>query len=205
MRLVEAANAEAVIIDSIKDAAVRLSDDETGGNVNRAIQSVIAQGVEVMAYHHQRKAQGENKKPKKLDDVYGSTWLTAGMGSIIVLWGAAGDPVIELLHLKQPAAEVGPLTIIHDATAGKFSIDGDFDVLIYLRAHPAGVKVLQVAVSQWDKANPSKLEIEKTRRKLERLVSDGLAKRDDRGRDGGHEAAVRYYPAELSEQLGLVP
>jgi hypothetical protein len=34
--------------------------------------------------------------------------ITAGAGSVVLLWGAAGDPIVEWRHLKQPAAEVGP-------------------------------------------------------------------------------------------------
>ncbi len=33
----------------------------------------------------------------------GSTWLTSGLGSVIVLDGEPGDPTVELRHLKQPA------------------------------------------------------------------------------------------------------
>jgi hypothetical protein len=50
--------------------------------------------------------------------VYGSTWLTSGLGSVIVLDGKPGDPTVELRHLKQPAEPVGPLTLRHDHTAG---------------------------------------------------------------------------------------
>ena len=49
-------------------------------------------------------AQRENggAKPKRLADVYGSRWLTAGMGSVLLLWGEPGDLVVEVRHLKQP-------------------------------------------------------------------------------------------------------
>ena len=88
-----------------------------GGNVNRAVQYVVVEGIEVVGLHHQRKGQG-GAKPNGLEDVYGSTWLTAGMGSVVLLWGAAGDPNVELRHLKQPVAEVGPLRIEHDQLTG---------------------------------------------------------------------------------------
>jgi hypothetical protein len=42
------------------------------------------------------------------DDVYGSTWLTAGTGSVILLNGEPGDPIVIMHHLKKPVAEGGP-------------------------------------------------------------------------------------------------
>jgi hypothetical protein len=58
-------------MDSLKDAAVKLVDDEVGGNVNRAIQHCNAQGVDVAVLHHQRKGE-RGEKPTTLADVYGS-------------------------------------------------------------------------------------------------------------------------------------
>ena len=119
---------DTVFVDSLKDVAVGLADDETGSNVNAEHQRLIAAGIELVPLHHQRKASGDNKKPKKLDDVYGSTFLTAGCGSVILLWGQAGDPIVELRHLKQPAGEVGPLTLIHDHARGEIHIHDPVDL-----------------------------------------------------------------------------
>ena len=69
--------------------------------------------------HHGRKANADNKKPNTLDDVYGSAWLTAGMGSVICLWGKPGDSLVELTHLKQPAEAVGPMMVLHDHATGR--------------------------------------------------------------------------------------
>src|SRR5206468_7156018 len=71
-----------VFIDSLKDVALDLVKDETGSRVNAAFQDLIAEGIELVVLHHQRKQQaGGVSKPKSLADVYGSTWLTAGAGS----------------------------------------------------------------------------------------------------------------------------
>ncbi|HEX5558159.1 MAG TPA: hypothetical protein VFX13_11125 [Gaiellales bacterium] len=94
---------QTVIIDSLKDVAVDLTKDETGSRVNSAFQNVLALDVELVIGHHQRKGMQGGGRPKALEDVYGSTWLTAGCGSVILLWGKPGDPVIEIEHLKQPA------------------------------------------------------------------------------------------------------
>jgi len=107
-----------VCADSLKDMAAPLSSDEVGAALNRAISGVIAQEIEFAGSHHQRKATGENKKPTTLADVYGSTWITAGAGSVVLLWGEPGDPIVEMTHLKQPADEIGPLELAHDHDRG---------------------------------------------------------------------------------------
>ena len=63
--------ASVVIVDSLKDAAVELPDDEVGALWNRAVQTTLAAGVEVLVLHHQRKGQ-QGSRPKAIDDVYGS-------------------------------------------------------------------------------------------------------------------------------------
>ena len=55
---VQDAGAGSVFIDSLKDAAVKLTDDEVGGNLNRAVQFAVRDGIEVVGLHHQRKGQG---------------------------------------------------------------------------------------------------------------------------------------------------
>jgi replicative DNA helicase len=73
------AAADTVVVDSLKDAAIGLNDDEVGAGWNRARQTAIAAGVEVVELHHQRKsAGGARASHPGIDDVYGSTWLTSG-------------------------------------------------------------------------------------------------------------------------------
>lgn len=202
--LVDRARAGTVFIDSLKDAAVKLGDDEVGGNVNRAIQTVTTAGIEVVGLHHQRKGQG-GTKPRTLEDVYGSTWITAGAGSVLILWGTAGDPIVELSHLKQPAAELGPFKIEHDATKGEMSIFRGFDALRYLRLRGAtGCTVIEAARAQFEK-DPNDNEQRKTRRLFESLVAKGQATRDDaiRGGNGGATAA-HYYINEPSAPIGAL-
>jgi hypothetical protein len=78
-----------------------------------------------MLLHHERKAANGSRRVHSLDDVYGSTWLTSGLGSVIVLECEPGDPTAELRHLKQPAEPVGPLTLRHDHTAGVTALFDD--------------------------------------------------------------------------------
>jgi replicative DNA helicase len=164
-----------VFADSLKDMAAPLSSDEVGAAVNRAIAGVIAQGIEFAATHHQRKATSENRKPRTLDDVYGSTWITAGAGSVILLWGEPGDPLIELTHLKQPAEEIGPLDLAHDHDHGITTRRDRLDAWSLLQgATRGGVSAADAALATYG-PNPTKAQIEKARRKLDKLTEAGHA------------------------------
>jgi replicative DNA helicase len=173
LELANEADADTVVIDSLKDAAVKLSDEETGQGISRAMNYCVADGVEVLAFHHQTKRAGSGSgKPTSLADVYGSGWITAGAGSVILLWGAAGDLVVELSHLKQPAAEVGPLMLVHDHHAGTTVVKDRIDVLDLLAGK---VTVREVAMKLNAGTDPvTDSDIEKTRRKLDELVRNGL-------------------------------
>jgi AAA domain len=191
-------DADTVVLDSLKDAAVKLSEEETGQGLSRAMNMCVVNGIDVLAYHHQtkRSASGQGK-PNTLADVYGSSWITAGAGSVILLWGNAGDLVVELCHLKQPAAEVGPLAVGHDHTAGRsFLYDGmsTGDQLLDLLA--SGPQTA-ATVASWLWKNTDRAAVVKARRRLERLVDDGIAvrvdgpapsTRDPGGRIAGREA-----------------
>jgi replicative DNA helicase len=59
-----------VVLDSVKDIAVKLSEDGVGGAVNIALQELVANDIDVLALHHQRKQQQNGGQPKALADVY---------------------------------------------------------------------------------------------------------------------------------------
>lgn len=197
-KMCDLAKADTVVIDSLKDAATKLSDDETGGGYNRARQRALVEGVEVLELHHQRKAGGDNKRPSKLDDVYGSTWLTAGAGSVLLLWGEAGDPVVELIHLKQPAEPLGPWMVAHDHDRGRSRVQHQPDVLTLVRnQRQFGMTVRLLATTLYMTDKPSRNDIERARRKLQRLERDGLVKAVA-GHKGGKadEGESMYYAVE---------
>ena len=109
-----------VFVDSLKDAALGLSSDETGSAWNRARQHLLASDREMCEFHHCRKPSGGDQKRKlTIDDIYGSAWLTNGCGSVILLAGEPGDPIIDFRHVKQPWDEVGPFTLQVDHDAGR--------------------------------------------------------------------------------------
>lgn len=192
--LAELLGATDVFVDSLKDVALDLSKDETGSRVNIAIQELIARGIEVCTLHHQRKEGRDGTgKPKKLSDVYGSRWLTAGMGSVFCVWGEAGDAIVEFLHLKQPAEDIGPLQLIHDHTEGNTTVKTGTTVQEILAEHYAtGLEVKKLAERLQQKPDPSKNEIEKARRSLEALVRTGNAERSTNAVTGN----TVYRPAQ---------
>lgn len=182
--LAQLAGADTVVVDSLKDAAVGLTDDETGAGYNRARQYCLAAGVEVLELHHVVKRGQNGATPTTLADVYGSAWITAGAGSVVLLWGEAGDPIVSWRHLKQPASEVGPWRIAHDHDAGHSVVYHAADLLTVARLKgEAGLTAKEAAVAIFEKSKPSSAEVEKARRRLDRLVDSGeLARQDgDRG------------------------
>ncbi len=191
-----------VLVDSLKDLAVKLATDEVGGLVNMAFQECLAAGLELIVCHHQRKATAENRRPQSLDDVYGSTWLVAGAGSVVILWGTAGDPIIDLHHLKQPAEEVGPLELRLDHTTGTVEVvDGEPDLYVVLQAAARGLSASGAARILFHAANPDRNEVEKVRRKLDRLVERNVAHKKGGDRDGsGRRTEVLYFAVERARE-----
>jgi hypothetical protein len=174
------AEIDTVILDSLGHLAVGLTDDEVGGRVNTEIARLVASGVEVVVIHHQRKGDASRSaaEPRTIEDVYGSAWLTAGMGSVLHLAGDPGDLIVTLRHLKQPATEVGPLILIHDHGAGRTEIhdEAESDPLKIIR-DSTGMTASQVAAVMFGTEAPSRNQIEKARRRLDRLVPDKLRAR----------------------------
>jgi replicative DNA helicase len=192
LNIIAKTGAGTVFIDSLKDAAVKLTDDEVAGNVNRAMQEAVTYGCEVAALHHQRKRNQGGGAPKTLEDVYGSTWLTAGAGSVVLLWGAPGDPLVDLIHLKQPADEIGPLKIEHHLD-GTTTVYSGFDPIAFLRNRPNGATATEAGRAMFER-DPDDNERKKAKRLFDRLVNEGLAYREDGTKGGaGGSTAARYH------------
>jgi replicative DNA helicase len=189
-RLCERLGVGTVFLDSVKDVAVRISEDEPAAKFNMAVQHCLANGIEVVSAHHQRKAQPGAPKPKTLADVYGNTWLTAGMGSVILLWGDPGDPIVELTHLKQPVEELGPCDIRHDHDKGITLRHETMTLEELLRRSPDGLTAKSAASALRQTETPSANEVEKARRQLLRLVQKGAATESP----GDRVHPSRFYP-----------
>lgn len=191
LAMAQHAGAGTVVIDSLKDTAAPLTEDRVGAAVNAAIQMVAAAGIEVLTVHHQRKATSDNKRPTTLADVYGSTWVTAGHGSIVLLWGEPGDPVIDFVHLKQPADTVGPLELVHDHAAGAIRARERPTVRALVAASTNGGITVSEVAQQLHGPSPDRNQIERARRKLEDLVRQDIAEKVN---GDTSKAPVRYRP-----------
>lgn len=169
-----------VAIDSIKDVAGDISKGDVGQEFNAFLQTLVAGGIEVVANHHPRKAQEGNRKPNRLDDLYGSQWLAAGAGSVVYLHGEAGDTVVKLLHLKQPAGVVGPLTVVHDHARGVSAVPTGESALDGLTTMQEG-SAREVAARTLGTSNPSRSEVQRVRRQLDKLTESGDVERRQEG------------------------
>ncbi|MGW0764661.1 AAA family ATPase [Streptomyces sp. NPDC002676] len=191
--MAERAQADTVVIDSLKDAAVGLSDDQVGAGYNRARQKALAEGVQVLELHHLVKRGANGSEPNTMADIYGSVWITSGAGSIVLLWGEAGDPVISFRHLKQPMDEVGPFHLAHDHASGRTTVMQSTDLLEMARvAGPEGLTALAAAEALFESKKVSKAQKEKARRRLEKLTEGGKLCRVEPAYPGG---SATYYPA----------
>lgn len=196
LELAERAGADTVVVDSLKDAAVKLSDEEVGQGINRAFQLCVSHHVEVAVLHHQRKSgAGGQGKPTTIADVYGSAWITAGCGSILLLWGAAGDLVVELSHLKQPATVVGPLSLTHDHDSGVTAVSDEFDILAMLKFSPR--TIADLATMRYGNG-ADRSQQARIRRQVTSLVQAGVVELlDEAGRGGsGSFQGGRYAAVE---------
>lgn len=167
-------DADTVVVDSLKDAALGLTDDEVGAGWNRARQRAITAGIQVVELHHNRKTLSGAKATKPtIDDVYGSTWLTGGAGSVLMLTGAPGDAVVSLHHLKQPADPVGPLQVKHDHQAGRSHVWHLTDLVTLAASTLRGITTRQAAQALFATEKPTPSEVEKARRRLDKLCREG--------------------------------
>lgn len=168
-------DAEVVYIDSLKDAAIGLTDDTTAASYNRARQELLNHGIQLVELHHNIKRNQTGGKPENIADVYGSTWLTSGCGSVVMLTGEPGDPIIHFRHVKQPADEVGPFMLNHNQDTGELTVSHEVD-LLELAAHAGadGLTAKGAAAAVFEKEVPTRAEVEKARRRLEALEHDGL-------------------------------
>lgn len=194
LELCHQAQADTVIVDSLKDAALGLTDDEVGAGYNRARQIAVADGVQVIELHHNRKAHAAMKATLTIDDLYGSVWLPSGAGSVVLLAGAAGDPIVSLHHLKQPAEPVGPLRIIHDHQLGRSMVWHAMDLLQTAKASLYGLTAKAAASALFETEKPGDNELEKARRKLEALTKQGHLRRVDP--DASQGRPTTYWPVD---------
>ncbi|MFI6812256.1 AAA family ATPase [Nonomuraea sp. NPDC050328] len=192
-RLAELHRADTVVIDSLKDAVMQLSQDEPAAGYNRARQLALAAGIELMELHHTRKSSADGGVPKSAADVYGSTWLTGGAGSVFVLEGESGSPIVTFHHRKSPSGAVPRFKAWLDTKLGLVSlIEAVEPVALAGDCGHDGISARELARRQTGKQNPSPAEVEKARRDLLTEVDAGVLERFDSPRTGGGRPEARF-------------
>jgi hypothetical protein len=171
--MADAADADLVVIDSLKDIALKLSDDAVGAAVNRAVQHCIAAGIEVVALHHPRKlGGGDGDRPRVLDDLYGSYWLTAGAGSVLYLHPGPG--VVDLYQMKTPTGIPAELRLEHDLATGSFHIATTPSVFHFItEAGRDGITIRHLACCLHGVDVPTESQLRTTRRTVNGQAEEG--------------------------------
>jgi hypothetical protein len=168
-------NADIVYVDSLKDAALRLSTDEVGAAYNRARQHLLMTDCQLCELHHTVKRGQDGGAPKGIADIFGSAWLTNGCGSVILLTGEPGDPIIGMQHVKQPAGEVGPWRLLSDPAVGQLTLEHQADLVDLVKAKGVdGLTARDAAAALFDTDKPTRAQKEKARRKLVKLEAEGV-------------------------------
>lgn len=206
--LAEAAGADTVFLDSVKDAAIGLSEDEVGAGYNRARQLLLASGRELVELHHTTKRGANGGPPTQAQDIYGSTWITNGTGSILLLAGEPGDPDVRCRHVRQPMNELGPWRLVHDQASGSVTIEHQPDLVELAARDPNGLTARDAAAAIFiddddeDGAHdkPHRKQIEKARRRLDALAASGKLVRVDGSKGGtGGGAPTAWFPAPTGD------
>ena len=91
-----------IFIDSVGSSSSGQVTDEATVKSLMDFNDKIRQRHSVFTWfiHHNRKAQGDNKKPNKMADVYGNQYLVNRATSVYCLWPLSGG-AIEVLPLKK--------------------------------------------------------------------------------------------------------
>jgi replicative DNA helicase len=170
-RFAEALDAGVVIIDSLKDGMGSLTTDEAGMAYNTSVQECVVAGIETLTLHHNRKGGVDGKATRTVDDVYGSTFLTAGHGSVLALDGKPGDLVVTLRQPKSAGDEISPTALRLDLDTGSLEPLASNDLPGWIAARADGATVRDIAELSNDA--PTRSDIEKTRRRLNQFTEAG--------------------------------
>lgn len=106
--IIESLSVDGVFIDSVgSSTSGSISSEETVKTLmdfNDRLRKEM--GIFTWYIHHNRKAQGDNKKPNKLSDVYGNQYLVNRATSVYCLWPSGAS--IEVIPLKKRLAPAEP-------------------------------------------------------------------------------------------------
>jgi len=108
---------DGIMVDSLGSATDETVSDET---IKRFFhwndQFKKKHNIFTWYIHHHRKPNGENKKPNKIGDVYGSQYITSYATTVLCLYPAGLDNVIQAIPLKvRLAPAVKPFYVSRDS------------------------------------------------------------------------------------------
>lgn len=201
-KMAQEVGAGTVFVDSLKDAVVGLSEDATAAAYNRARQGLLAKGINICELHHTRKTTKESTGG--IGEIFGSTWLAAGAGSVIIFSGEPGDPVIKFKHAKQPANEVGPFRVGHDPELGVLTVVQVPLYDLFVQAGANGVTAKMAAEKLYETHDANEAICKKSQRYLDKLVRKGFLVRMEghRGGPGGSMPTTWFVaPPKTDERL----
>ena len=196
------AGADVAFIDSLKDTVTKMSDDEAGLSINRAVQSLVGNGIDAMVNAHLRKV---DTRPASVNDLFGSSNIVNGMGSVFVMWGAPGSGEAVLYALKSPADMPDEMSVVIDYETGSVDLAAPpWNALAYLHNSAAsrGVTVQEAAHAKHNR-DANSAEQKRVRRDLDKLVDHGKARREDghKGGPGSGSTPARYWPVSDLQDL----
>ena len=137
---------EVICIDSLSQATNASLVEEGAIRALMGWMSHLRQstGVAIWWVHHNRKNGAGNGKPKNLEDVFGSVYITSSVTSAVTLWPNGKNNLIELSFLKTRLTErSGPVNMERDRETLLFSrhassVDNEIEfVTDIVPLHPA--------------------------------------------------------------------
>ncbi len=164
---------EGVYLDSLQNLAQGIGQAGPAEIAAVSIQNVIQAGIQLVGNHHHRKggAGKRSQGPKSIDEVYGGQAITAGMGSVISLFGDAGDMTFPLKHLKAPADQMADINIDLDFDTGLMVVSTSSPTVeSTLRANAnLGITVEHLCIALYG-AGFTPNDKKRTQRQLDRLA-----------------------------------
>lgn len=142
-------NLDGIIIDSLGSSmAGDVSSEGAAKNIMSWCDHIRQEfGIFVLFIHHHRKATGDNKKPNKLQDVYGSMFLTARATSVFCLWDVGIMNTLQVIPLKMRLSPDKEPFNIYRGSDLKFTKKGEGITIVkpLVSPHEAEESVLEKA------------------------------------------------------------
>lgn len=115
--LLEQTKPDGLIIDSLKKLTSKALDEEVVTGINNHLGILRKKfGCFVWLIHHNRKQNGDNKRPDSLDDIYGSTYITAEVTAALLLYRDRATKQLTVYNVKNRLHEErDPFNVVRDA------------------------------------------------------------------------------------------